>query len=133
LTGWKDSHFFKIKQQEKQPIVKELVMGKYISTKTKYVSTGGYRGYVEPINAVAGANDTGTWSDSPCNSNICEKEIKEYRTILRKNKIQSRTMSCQTSNIFCIHRYVLVHPDDRAKALELAKEHQENTKLFYAV
>ena len=106
-------------------------MKKYISTKTEYISTDGWRGYVQPINAVAGANDTGTSSDSPCPSHVCEKEIKEYRTILRKNKIQSRTMSCQSSNVFCVHMYVLVHPYDRDKALELAKEHIPNTQLFY--
>ena len=108
-------------------------MKKYISTKTEYISTDGWRGYIQPINAVAGANDTGTSSDSPCPSHVCEKEIKEYRTILRKNKIQSRTMSCQSSNVFCVHMYVLVHPDDRDKALELAKEYHPNTVLFYAV
>lgn len=107
-------------------------MKKYISTKKEYISTDGWRGYVQPINAVAGANDTGNWSDSPCPSHVCEKEIKEYRTILRKNKIQSRTMACQTSNVFCVHVYVLVHPDDREKALELANEHRNNTQLFYA-
>ena len=106
-------------------------MKKYISTKTEYISTDGWRGYVQPINAVAGANDTGTSSDSPCPSHVCEKEIKEYRTILRKNKIQSRTMACQSSNAFCVRVYVLVHPDDRDKALELAKEHIPNTRLFY--
>ena len=31
-------------------------MKKYISTKTEYISTDGWRGYVQPINAVAGAN-----------------------------------------------------------------------------
>jgi hypothetical protein len=102
-------------------------MKKYISTKTEYISTDGRRDYVQPINAVAGANGNDIWDDSPCPSHVCEKEIKEYSSILRKYKIQSRTMSCG------VHTYVLVHPDDRDKALQLAKEYHPNTVLFYAV
>jgi hypothetical protein len=108
-------------------------MSKHISTKTAWVATDGWRGYVEPINAVGGANNTGSWSDSPCPSDTCEREIKEFRAMLRKNKIASRLKVCQTSNVFCVHVYVLVHPDNRERALELAKEHQKNTSLFYAV
>ncbi len=106
-------------------------MKKYISTKTEWIKTSGWRGYSQPINAVGGANDTGSWSDSPCPSDVCEREIKEFRSILRKNKIASRLKVCQTSNVFCVHVYVLVHPDDKEKALELAKEHKNNTTLFY--
>ena len=107
-------------------------MTKYISTKSEWIRTDGWRGYLQPLNAVAGANNTGSWDDSPCPSHICEREIKEYRSILRQNKIRSRLKVCQTSNVFCVHVYVLVHPDDKERALELAKEHQNNTRLFYA-
>lgn len=106
-------------------------MKKYISEKTQWISTISWDGYVQPINAVAGAKNTGSWDDSPCPSHICEKEIKEFRAILRKNKIASRLKVCQTSNVFCVHVYVLVHPDDKEKALELAEEHKKNTTLFY--
>lgn len=34
---------------------------KTISTKTIYIPTDGWRGIIQPINAVGGANDTGTW------------------------------------------------------------------------
>jgi len=61
-----------------------------------------------------------------------EKEIKDFRAILRKNKIASRLKVCQTSNVFCVHVYVLVHPDNREKAQDLAKEFQNETTLFYA-
>jgi hypothetical protein len=106
-------------------------MTKYISTKTIWVSTSGWRGHSQPINAVAGANNTGSWDDSPCPSHICESEIKDYRAMLKKNKIASRLKVCQTSNVFCVKVFVLVHPDDKEKALELAKEHKNNTTLFY--
>ena len=106
-------------------------MKKYISTKTTWISTSGWRGYVQPINAVGGANNTGSYSDSPCPSDVCEREIKEFRAMLRKNKISSRLKVCQSSNVFCVHVYVLVHPDDKEKALELAQEHKKNTTLFY--
>ena len=51
----------------------------YISKKTRWVSTDGWRGYYEPINAVAGANNTGSWDDSPCPSHVCESEINGFR------------------------------------------------------
>jgi hypothetical protein len=104
----------------------------YISKKTKWVSTDGWRGYVLPINAVGGANNTGNWSDSPCPSSTCESEINEFRKLLRKEKIRSVLSVEQTSNVFCVHVYVLVHPNDRERSLEIAKEHQKNTNLFYS-
>jgi len=103
------------------------------TTRTRYVRIDGWRGYVEPINAVGGCNDTGTWSDSPCNSNVAEAEIKAFTKILRKNGIKYRTTWGQSSNVFMNKRYVCVHEDDRKKALELAEEHQSNTNLFYAI
>jgi hypothetical protein len=106
-------------------------MSNYISEKTKWVSTSGWRGYVEPINAVAGANNTGSWSDSPCPSNVCETEITGFRKLLRKNGIRSKLKVCATSNIFCTSVYVLVHPDNKEKAIEIAENYAPDTILFY--
>lgn len=107
-------------------------MSTYISKKKRWVSTDGWRGYYEPINAIGGANSTGSWSDSPCPSNVCETEINEFRKQLRKEKIPSKLMVCNTSNVFCVHVYILVPPEFRERGLELAKEHQRNTRLFYS-
>ena len=101
------------------------------TTKTKYVRLDGWRGYYEPINAVGGCNDTGMYPDSPCKSNVVEKEIKDFQKILRTNKIKYRTTSGNTSNVFCNKVYVCVHKDDRIKAEELAEQHRANTSLFY--
>lgn len=104
---------------------------KSISTKKEWIPTNAWRGRYQPIHAVAGANNTGSWSDSPCPSHICEAEIKGYRTILRKNKIRSKIVACPTSNVFCMGVYVCVHPDDRDKALDIAREYEPGTELFY--
>ena len=105
-----------------------------ISTKTKWVRTDAWRGYSQPINAVGGANNTGSWEDSPCPAHICKAEIDGFKSILRKNKIRHKVHVGQTSNVFCIHVYVLVANEDRSKALELAKDYERNnTRLFYAV
>ena len=107
-------------------------MSKHISTKTKWVSTGGWRGYEEPINAVGGCNHTGGWSDSPCPTHVVKSEIDSFRKKLRQNKIRSRLLVTNSSNVFCQHVYVLVHPTDRERGLEISKEHQTETRLFYS-
>lgn len=106
---------------------------KTISTKTKWISTDGWRGYSQFINAVAGANDTGTFSDSPCPSGLRKQEIKEFCKRLKKEGISYRTAWAQTSNVFCVSQQVLVHPEDKERAIEIAIEHQKETRLFYAI
>ena len=103
------------------------------TTKTRYVRLDGWRGYSQPVNAVGACNDTGTWSDSPCPSHVAKREIDEFKAILRKNDIRYRSTNGATSNVFCGKHYVCVHPDDREQALELAREHRSNTRLFYPV
>lgn len=103
-----------------------------ISKKTKWVSTDGWRGYEQPINAVAGANDTGTWENSPCPSGVCEKELKEFCAKLKKAGIGYGRMTCESSNVFCAHKYVIVAPEDHVKAYEIAKAHESDTRLFYS-
>lgn len=104
-----------------------------ISKKTEWIKTNGWHGYNEPVNAIAGCNDTGSWEDSPCRSSIRKTEVKEFCSILKQNKIQYVTMWCETSNAFCAKQFVLVAPENRAKAIELAKIHVNNTRLFYVI
>jgi len=104
----------------------------HISTKMTYIRTDGWRGYQQPINAVGGANDTGTYSDSPCPSGVRRLEIKNFTTKLRKNSIPYRTIWCTSSNIFCVSQFVIVSPEHRERGLELAKEHESDTRLFYS-
>ena len=107
-------------------------MSTTISVKTKWVSTDGWRGYVLPINAVGGCNDTGMWEDSPCPSNVAKEEIESFRKKLRKEKIRSVLRVERSSNVFCQKVYVLVHPDNRERSLEIAKDHTQETRLFYS-
>ena len=104
---------------------------KPISKKMKYVKTDGWRGYEEPQNAVCGANDTGTYSDSPCNSNDCENELKQARKILRQNSIRFVSHWGRSSNVFCIHRYLLTDAENKEKALELLEPLVSETRLLY--
>ena len=104
---------------------------KAISKKMKYVSTDGWRGYYEPINAVCGANDTGTYDDSPCHSDDCFEELSRAKKILKKNNIKFISHWGQTSNVFCIHRYLLTNPEDREEALKLLEPLISETRLLY--
>jgi hypothetical protein len=81
--------------------------------------------------AVAGANDTGTWSDSPCPSHIRKREIDRAKSILRKAGIRHRTKWAQTSNVFCVSQQILVSKDDRAKAIELLAPLKYETELLW--
>lgn len=111
---------------------KLLEMKKYIGEKKKWVSVNDYSGYEQPINAVGGSSNTGSWEDSPCPTNRVKKEIGEFRKMLRAKGIQTKMLVGKTGNIFCQHVYILVHPDDRDVALEIAIQHELNTRLFFA-
>jgi hypothetical protein len=103
-----------------------------ISTKTKYVRTDGWRGYEQPINAVAGANDTGGWEDSPCPTETCLNELRKVKRALRQAGIKYRSTINPSSNVFCAHRYVVVAEEDRDKALEIVETCLEDTRLLYS-
>jgi hypothetical protein len=108
-------------------------MGNYISTKTRWVSTDGWRGYEEPVNAVGGCSHTGGWDDSPCPTHVVKKEIDGFKKILRQNKISHKVIVTQSSNVFCQKVYVLVKPEDKERGLELSREYQskDGIRLFY--
>lgn len=107
-------------------------MNTKISTKMGYVRTDDWRGYEQPIYAVAGANDTGTWSDSPCNSNTRKKEISGFTKKLREAKIPYRLKWGRSSNVFCMKQFVIVSEADHQKAYEMAKRYVNETELFYS-
>ena len=105
------------------------------TTKKRWVATDGWRGYEEPIYYVAGANDTGTWSDSPCPTPVALAELGAVRSVLRKAKIRSKQIITRSSNVFCAHRYLLVTPADFDRAKEIVNEYYEKaryeTRLLY--
>ena len=105
--------------------------------KKKYVRTDGWRGYEQPIYAVAGWNDTGSWSDSPCPSDLGIKESQLVKRVLRQNGIHFRVMSCQSSNVFCVHHYLIVPVEQIEQARKVVSEwykiNRANTRLLYSV
>jgi len=102
-----------------------------ISLKKTYIRTDGWRGYEQPVNAICGANDTGSWSDSPCPSNTRVNELNKAKKLLRENKISFRQTVCQTSNVFCAHVYLCVLPENKEKAREILQPLVNETQLFY--
>lgn len=107
------------------------MMENKITMRKGYVRTDGWRGYSQPIFAVAGANDTGGWEDSPCPSDLCKKELDALCADLKHAGIKFKRTYGETSNVFCIHRYVVVSKVDHARAYEIADQHIANTRLLY--
>ena len=104
---------------------------KTISLKKQWISTDGWRGYLQPINAVCGANDTGTWSDSPCPSDDRKRELSMAKKLLRQHDIHFKQTWCRSSNVFCVHVYLCVSPEDKERAREILRPLKYQTRLFY--
>ena len=102
-----------------------------ISLKKQYVRTDGWRGYEQPINAVCGANNTGSWDDSPAPDHICRAELAQAKKVLRQAKIAYKQTWCRSSNVFCVHGYICVHPENTARAKELIEPLISGTQLLY--
>lgn len=83
----------------------------------RYHRIDGWRGYYIPSNAIVGASDTGTWSDSPCPTPEVKAEIRRFqREVLRPLGIKSRQRFGTSSNVFCGKRWVCVRPASFAVA-----------------
>lgn len=102
-------------------------------TTIEWISTGGYRGYDKPIYAVCGANDTGTWDDSPCRTEVATRELGAVSEDLERLVIPHKEMQTHSSNVFCTHRYLIVPPEFLERAKAVVKFHYENneTTLLY--
>lgn len=100
----------------------------------RYHRISGWRGYWIPGPAVAGASDTGTWSDSPCPTPLVQAEIRRFqRECLRPAGIKSRTRFGGSSNVFCGKRWVCVSAEDWLRAKDLADawlQNNESTTRF---
>jgi hypothetical protein len=107
---------------------------KTISTKSKWIATDGWRGYSEPVNAIGGCNHTGSWSDSPCPTDVVKKELNGFKRILKHKGIRFKTFACNTSNVFCQSVYLLVDPENKERGKELATEYSrlDGVRLFYS-
>lgn len=105
------------------------------SRKMRYVRTDAWRGYEQPVYAVAGANDTGESSDSPCRSSVCKMELGMAQKALKEKGIPSRLFSGRSSNVFCMHRYLIapVNLIEQARAVmsEWYASVVSSTRLLY--
>lgn len=103
------------------------------SFKKEWMPTDSMRGGYFPKYYVAGANDTGMFSDSPCRSDIAKAELDMVRKHLRKHGIGTRSMWCESSNVFLIRRFIIVKPSDMDRAKALVSELIKNidTNLLY--
>lgn len=121
--------------ENKPPMVDESKVGGLFDTTQRWIRTDAWRGYSEPIYAVCGANDTGMWGDSPCPSNVCERELTDAVRVIKNKGIPTKIVTTETSNVFCVHRYVVVPPKYVDVAREVVREHINNseTNLIYAV
>ena len=89
----------------------------------RYYRIDGWRGFNIPGAAVAGASDTGGWSDSPCPTDEVKAEIQRFRKeVLTPAGIASRTRGGSSSNAFCAKRWVVVSPENWFRAKALADE-----------
>ena len=129
-----DGSFTKINDNP-PPAIDEEKVGSLFNESTTYVQTDGWRGYSQPTYAVCGANDTGMWGDSPCPSNVCESELNGAKNALKRDKIPSKVMTTETSNVFCAKRYLIVPPKYIEKAKEILNNYinEVETRLLYVV
>jgi hypothetical protein len=116
----------------KPPVIDNNKVGKIFDLSRKYVKTDGWRGYGQPNYAICGANDTGTWSDSPCPSDVSENELTQVKKLLNGTPV--KIVTCETSNVFCVHRYLVVPPAYFDNALKIVNDFIQNneTRLLYA-
>jgi hypothetical protein len=74
----------------------------------RYVRLDGWRGHQEPVYSIHCEPDTGQYDDSPYPN--AEQNIKAKTSELRRNKIPSRVVTLETSNIFCVNHFIVVPP-----------------------
>jgi hypothetical protein len=112
-----------------------MIMAKKFLMKTGWVSTDAWRGYSQPVYAVAGSSDTGTWSDSSCPTPDVTKEINDARNFLKSRGISTRETGARSSNVFMGKRWIIVTPEDYKKAkmlmAEYLKEHDSDTQYIH--
>lgn len=104
-------------------------IGTLTNPKRRYNKIDGWRAYWIPALAVAGASDTGTYSDSPCPSYEVAKELNRLRKeVLRPAGIKSRTRWGSTSNLFCAKRWLVVSREDFPRAAAHVAEWLEENR-----
>ena len=117
------------------PKIDQKKAGDVFNMEQKYVRIDGWRGYAEPVYAIAGFNDTGTWSDSPCRTDVGQSEKDRLLSVLDAAGIKTKIVTCETSNVFCVHHYIVTKVKDHARALQIVETFlaENHTDLMYIV
>ena len=107
--------------------------GRVWCTDTITTSGPGYSYYTRPIYAVIGCNDTGGWSDSPCPTDTVNDELSAIKNVLKAAGIETKEQIEETSNVFCIRRFLIVQPAFIHHAKVVVNSYLENnfTRLVY--
>jgi hypothetical protein len=118
------------------PAVHYQEMSMKMSQPKRFHRIDAWRGFRIPGNAIAGASDTGMFSDSPCPSDRVKAEIKRFQEeCLKPAGIKSSSRSGGSSNAFCGKRWVLVDDADYPRAAQLAAawlaEHKYDTHYIH--
>ena len=103
---------------------------------SRYHRIDGWRGYRIPRFAIAGASDTGEFDDSPAPSNSVKAEIARLqREVLRPLGIKSRTVYGNSSNVFCMKRWLVVPRGSfgtaAAAAAQWLEKHRYDTRYIH--
>jgi hypothetical protein len=124
-----------IRVQVEKPSAEEGLKCKTFVETTSWVAYNAWRGANVPTFAVAGANDTGTWDDSPCPTPVASKELSELASYLQSRGVPTKEMVCEGSNVFCAHRYLITYPRDTEYARDIVEFYLEKneTQLLYLV
>lgn len=125
-----------IENSENDPcdlMICKVAEAEHFSKKKKWVATSAWRGYEQPVQAVCGANDTGSWYDSPCPTKVREREINDVKKLFRKAGIKFRELWGCSSNVFCSHCYLTCLPSQQEKARGIIRKYlaDNNTELLY--
>lgn len=98
----------------------------------KWVSTGGWGGYEQPKYAIAGASDTGSWSDSPAPSGKVLAELKDFANFLRKSwGFHVAMVTTRSSNLFMVKRWLIVPPEEYEGAKRIVQQTLEKYPREY--
>jgi hypothetical protein len=89
-----------------QPISNNV--GECFDESQEYIRLDGWRGYAKPIYSIHMEPDTGVWDDSPYPNAASNLEAKISE--LKRNKIPSKIVTLETSNVFCVNHFIIVPP-----------------------
>jgi hypothetical protein len=66
---------------------------------------------------------------------VTESELKAIKSVLAKNGIKTTEVVCPTSNVFCVHRYLVPPMGLVEKARQIVRDYIDSveTRLLYAV